>query len=102
MSLVAVREQKHEGSRGARVGRDFMRGGGLRVAMLSLAPWLLILAVWYLVRLSGLVKPALVPTPGDVAARFWSLLTQQNFAFDIYMSTQRVVIGVALGILCAV
>lgn len=72
-----------------------------RVA-LSLLPWLLILALWYLVRISGLVKPSLIPTPGDVASRFWWLLMEQNFALDIYMSTQRVVLGVAFGIVCAV
>lgn len=79
-----------------------MRWTTPRAVALSFVPWLLILGLWYLVRWSGLVKPALVPTPGEVASRFWFLLTEQNFAFDIYMSTQRVVLGVFLGIACAV
>jgi len=37
-----------------------MLGKGKHVFWL-LAPWLLILAVWYAVRASGLVNPALVP-----------------------------------------
>jgi len=67
-----------------------------------LLPWLALLALWYAVRASGLVSPALVPTPGEVLTRFWSLLWQGTLAVDIFMSTQRVVIGVALGIALAV
>lgn len=69
---------------------------------LMILPWAGIIALWYLVRISGLVKASLIPTPGDVAARLWWLLSQSGFHIDIYMSTQRVVLGVALGILCAV
>jgi NitT/TauT family transport system permease protein len=67
-----------------------------------LLPWLALLALWYAVRASGLVSPALVPTPGEVITRFWNLLWQGTLAVDILMSTQRVVIGVALGIAVAV
>ncbi|MGH6945862.1 MAG: ABC transporter permease [Kiloniellales bacterium] len=67
-----------------------------------LLPWLALLALWYAVRASGLVSAALVPTPGEVLTRFWSLLWQGTLAVDIFMSTQRVVIGVALGIALAV
>jgi NitT/TauT family transport system permease protein len=67
-----------------------------------LLPWLALLALWYAVRASGLVSPALVPTPGEVVTRFWDLLWQGTLAVDILMSTQRVVIGVALGIAVAV
>ena len=65
-------------------------------------PWLLLIAIWYAVRWSGLVKPALVPAPAEVAARFWTMLTRERFVMDIAMSSERVVLGVALGILCAV
>ncbi len=67
-----------------------------------LLPWLVLLALWYAIRASGLVKPTLVPTPWEVATRFWELLWGGRLAIDILMSTQRVVIGVALGIVLAV
>ncbi|MDA7416393.1 ABC transporter permease [Xenophilus arseniciresistens] len=70
-------------------------------AALILAPWLLLLALWYAVRASGLVSPALVPAPHQVAQRFIELL-QDRLLMDIWMSTQRVFIGVALGTLLAV
>ncbi|MEO7336099.1 MAG: ABC transporter permease [Caldimonas sp.] len=71
-----------------------------RVALV-LAPWLLIVLIWYGVRASGLVSPALVPAPHEVAARFVELL-RQRLLLDIFMSTQRVVIGVALGVTLSV
>ncbi|HEY9237303.1 MAG TPA: ABC transporter permease [Burkholderiaceae bacterium] len=72
----------------------------LRLCLL-LAPWLLIVLLWYGVRASGLVPPALVPAPHEVAARFVELL-RDRLAIDIFMSTKRVVIGVALGVALAV
>jgi len=47
------------------------------------------------------VNPALVPTPHAVAARFWEL-AGQRLPKDVFMSTQRVFLGVTLGILLAV
>jgi NitT/TauT family transport system permease protein len=73
-----------------------------RRVSLIVFPWAAIIALWYLVRVSGLVKASLVPTPGEVAERLWWLFTRAGFHMDIYMSTQRVVLGVVLGILCAV
>ena len=72
----------------------------LRIALL-LAPWLLIVLLWYGVRASGLVSPALVPAPHDVAARFVELM-RDRLALDIFMSTRRVFVGVALGVALAV
>ena len=68
---------------------------------LLLAPWLLILLVWYGIRASGLVSPALIPAPHQVGARFIELLGSR-LPMDILMSTQRVFIGVLLGTLLAV
>jgi NitT/TauT family transport system permease protein len=65
------------------------------------APWLLILALWYGVRESGLVNPALVPAPHLVFAKFLEL-AQGRLGQDVWMSTQRVFLGVALGVLVAV
>jgi NitT/TauT family transport system permease protein len=70
-------------------------------AALLLAPWLAIVALWYAVRASGLVNPALVPAPHAVAAKFAELL-RDRLAMDIWMSTQRVFVGVTLGVLLAV
>jgi NitT/TauT family transport system permease protein len=70
-------------------------------AVFILAPWGVILLAWYAIHYSGLVNPALVPTPHAVAARFWELAANR-LPKDIYMSTQRVFLGVTLGILVAV
>ena len=70
-------------------------------AALILAPWLLLLALWYGVRASGLVDRALVPAPHEVLAKFIEL-SKDRLWLDVWMSTQRVFIGVALGTLLAV
>jgi NitT/TauT family transport system permease protein len=70
--------------------------------LLPLAPWAGAVAAWYLVRASGLVSPALVPAPHQVLEQFWRLLTTQGLALHMYMSFQRVVLGVAWGIVLAV
>jgi len=69
--------------------------------MLILAPWAAIVALWYAIHYSGVVNPALVPTPHAVAERFWEL-AGQRLPRDVWMSTQRVFLGVVLGILLAV
>ena len=73
----------------------------MRRAALILAPWAAIVLAWYAIHYSGLVSPALVPTPHAVAARFWEL-AGNRLPKDVYMSTQRVFLGVTLGILVAV
>jgi len=72
-----------------------------RVALIAL-PWLLVIGIWYAIAYSGLINPSLVPTPHHVAWRFWELLTTARLPLDILMSTERVVVGVALGIAAAV
>jgi NitT/TauT family transport system permease protein len=74
----------------------------LRRAALILAPWIAIVAFWYAIAYSGLINPALVPTPHAVARRFWELLTTARLPLDMWMSTQRVFLGVASGIVLAV
>ena len=66
-----------------------------------LSPWLLILGLWYGVRASGLVNLALVPAPHEVFSKFLEL-SRGRLGSDMWMSTQRVFIGVALGVLVAV
>jgi NitT/TauT family transport system permease protein len=70
-------------------------------ALLVLAPWLLILALWYAVRASGLISPALVPAPHAVFAKFLEL-AHGRLPMDVWMSTQRVFLGVSLGVVLAV
>jgi NitT/TauT family transport system permease protein len=72
----------------------------VRIAMLA-APWLALLALWYAVRASGLINPALVPAPHSVFMTFVELL-RNRLGLDIWMSTQRVFVGVFLGVLAAV
>ena len=69
--------------------------------LLIAAPWLLIIVLWYGIRASGLISPALVPAPHKVFERFIEL-SQGRLPLDVWMSTQRVVIGVALGVAAAV
>ena len=70
--------------------------------MLILAPWAVLLAVWYAIHYSGLINPALVPTPHAVAARFVGARRPAPAAATCWMSTQRVFLGVLLGIALAV
>ena len=70
-------------------------------AMLILAPWVAIVVLWYAIHYSGLVNPALVPTPHAVGSQFVAL-AGNRLPMDIWMSTQRVFIGVSLGIIAAV
>jgi NitT/TauT family transport system permease protein len=74
----------------------------MRRAALIIAPWIVIVAIWYAIAYSGLINPALIPTPHAVAIRFWQLLTQARLPMDMWMSTQRVFLGVACGITLAV
>jgi NitT/TauT family transport system permease protein len=73
----------------------------LRHTAFLFAPWVLILALWYGVRESGFVNPALVPAPHQVFTKFLEL-AQGRLGQDVVMSTQRVFFGVALGVLVAV
>ena len=66
------------------------------------APWVLIVIAWYGVRASGFINPVLIPAPHTVAAKAWELLTRETLLRDIWASTRRVFIGVALGTACAV
>lgn len=79
---------------------DLLRSALTRTALI-LAPWLLILALWYGLRASGFVDPALVPAPHQVFAQAVELSSGRLWQ-DIYMSTQRVFIGVTLGVTAAV
>jgi len=70
--------------------------------LLILAPWAAMIAVWYGIAVSGWINPGLVPTPAAVVDRFWQLLTADKLLVHMWMSTQRVFIGVVFGIVLAV
>ena len=72
-----------------------------RRSLLVLAPWCAIVLAWYAIHYSGLVNPALVPSPHAVAARFWEL-AGDRLPRDVWTSTWRVVLGVTFGIVLAV
>ena len=73
----------------------------MRRTALIIVPWLVLLGGWYGIHYSGLINPALVPTPHDVFRRFVELM-QDRLPMDILMSTRRVFIGVLCGIALAV
>jgi len=77
-------------------------GRALGRPLLMILPWVAAVLVWYTVALSGLVSSALVPTPGQVFKQFWRLLTTQSLWFDMLMSSERVLLGLATGITLAV
>ena len=69
---------------------------------LRLLPWLAVIFLWYLIPSTGLVSAALVPTPLQVLLKFWEQLTTNRLWLDMYMSLQRVTLGLACGITLAV
>ena len=69
---------------------------------LRLFPWAVLLLLWELITISGLVSTALVPTPVQVVSTFWHQLTRERLWLDVYMSCQRVVLGLICGITLAV
>jgi NitT/TauT family transport system permease protein len=69
---------------------------------LRLLPWLGILAVWQLITAAHLVGTGLVPSPLEVLSTFWISITRNQLWIDIYMSCQRVALGLACGIALAV
>ncbi|MGA7803710.1 ABC transporter permease [Bradyrhizobium sp.] len=73
-----------------------------RQVSLSLAPWIVVVVLWYAVRLSGYVNISLIPAPHQVAARFVDLLLHEGLLYDIYLSSRRVLLGVTMGITAAV
>src|SRR5689334_2446332 len=70
-------------------------------AALIVLPWVALVLIWYAIRASGLISPALVPAPHQVLAKFWELL-HGRLGLDIVMSTLRVLVGVTLGVALAV
>lgn len=68
----------------------------------AVLPFLFLLAFWSVLRMTGLINPTLLPSPAEVAQTMWIHLTDGDFAINVYMSVQRVVLGLLLGMLLAV
>lgn len=73
-----------------------------RHAFYLIGPWALVVILWYGLWASGLVKADLIPTPHAVLGEFVETLARGELLLSVYMSTQRVLIGVLAGTLCAV
>jgi len=74
----------------------------VRKLFLLSTPWLVILGVWSVITSLGLVNPTLVLSPLQIGWKFVELLSTGQLEQDIWMSTQRVLVGVVLGIFVAV
>src|SRR5690606_5286149 len=68
----------------------------------AILPFLFLLLFWSALRMTGLINPVLLPSPMEVAQALWAQLNEGNFALNVYMSVQRVVLGLLLGMLLAV
>lgn len=102
MSNAAISSRLEERTSQGRTKAAPMKSDWLRRLAMIVLPWLAIIGLWYLVRMSGLVQASLVPTPWAVAVKWWQLVTGAGFLMDMWMSTQRVLLGVAFGIVAAV
>ena len=74
----------------------------VRQLALLVSPWLILLALWQLIISASLVDRSLMPSPPEVATKFYDLLMNGRLLGDIMMSTQRVFLGVVGGIALAV
>ncbi|HEY7244000.1 MAG TPA: ABC transporter permease [Xanthobacteraceae bacterium] len=101
----------HEHGAGSQLiddGKSAVSRSGIRIgrhlAMLALRvmPWVLIILLWQLVTLTGMAGNELVPSPIQVWSTFWKQLTTDRLWLDIYMSSQRVLLGLASGIVLAI
>lgn len=68
----------------------------------AILPFIFLVGFWLLLRASGLINPTLLPSPAHVVEVFWNNLTQGELLINIWMSVQRVLFGLLLGMLLAV
>lgn len=79
------------------------RIGGMALRASSvLLPWVVAVLIWEAIPLTGLVSPALVPSPAHCLAKFWTLMTKEHLWIDMLLSSQRVLLGLATGIAAAI
>lgn len=70
--------------------------------MISLASVLGVLAIWYLATERGWISPVFLPKPGRVLSEAMTSLASGQLLVDVWMSTQRVVLGFALAAVVAI
>jgi NitT/TauT family transport system permease protein len=68
----------------------------------AILPFVFLILGWVALRTSGLINPALLPSPLEVLQTFWVRLSQGELLPNILMSVQRVVAGLLLGMVAAV
>lgn len=68
----------------------------------AVLPFIFLVSFWVLLRVSGLINPTLLPSPLSVLQVFWHSLTKGDLLMNIWMSVQRVSLGLLLGMLVAV
>jgi NitT/TauT family transport system permease protein len=69
---------------------------------LTAVPFTALVILWWLVRISGLVNPGLLPSPWQVLITFWGSLTNGNLGANVVASVGRVLTGLLLGTAAAV
>lgn len=67
-----------------------------------LAPWLLLLGIWYGLRLTGAVPAALLPAPEQVAATLGRLTADGSLPRHLLASAARVLVGLLIGTALAI
>ena len=65
-------------------------------------PFIFLLVFWSLLRMTGLINPTLLPSPTEVAQTLWIHLSDGDYVINVWMSVQRVVLGLVMGMLLAV
>ncbi|HLZ03760.1 MAG TPA: ABC transporter permease [Bradyrhizobium sp.] len=71
-------------------------------AALTTIPFVALIALWALLRETGLINPGLLPSPLAVVADFWSGLTHGDLVINILMSVERVLAGLLIGTAAAI
>lgn len=81
-----------------RASRDALGRGWVRGALGAVVP-LVVLAVWHVTTSSGLIPPHRLPSPTSVVLAAVDLLQRGDLLPYVHISTQRVLIGFAVGAL---
>lgn len=75
--------------------------------MLSEKKWailsfVVLIVVWFAVTYTRAIDPLFLPAPGKVLLAGYLLFTEENFAYDVIISTSRVLLGFGLSCILAI
>lgn len=70
--------------------------------VMRVLPFILVVALWQLLTMSGLFAKNLLPTPADVLHAAIRLVHEHQLGKQVWASTLRVLIGVAVGVALAI